>query len=112
MTIALVDAEGGAPTGGGNEVTSSTLGVKVVRVKLDTSYPTGGTPGVKAILGIPNLIALIPLSNAGYHIEYVNDQDKLKVYQQPAAAAAGASPEVPNTTNLSAIIIRCLAISE
>ena len=112
MSIALVDAEGGAPTGGGNEITPASLRVAVVRLRLDTSYPTGGSPGVKAALGMPGLIALVPLSSLGYHIEYNNDTDKLKVYQQPSAASAGASPEVPSTTNLSANIVRCLAFAE
>jgi len=107
MAVALVNYEFGGP---GGEAQFADLRVAVVNMKLDASYPSGGSPGVAAKLGFSRLAALIPLQHSGYIVEYINDTDKLKVYQQPAAAAAGASPEVPNTTNLSGTVLRFLAL--
>lgn len=107
MTVALVNYEFGGP---GGEAQFADLRLAVVNLKLDTSYPTGGSVGVAARLGFRSLAVLIPLQHSGYIVEYINDTDKLKVYQQPAAATAGASPEVPNTTNLSGTVLRFLAM--
>jgi hypothetical protein len=89
-------------------------GTKVItaNVTLDTSYPTGGSAGVAAGLGLGKVLALVPLKSLGYDYDYDVATDRLKVYQQPAAAAAGASPEAPNTTNLSANVLPVLVFGQ
>ena len=87
-----------------NQILGSTGGLKLVEadVTLDTSYPTGGSAGLAAGLGFAQIIKHVIWTQCkGFELDYIPATDKLKVYQQPAAAAAGASPEVPNTTNLS-----------
>ena len=104
MAIALVNHELS------EEATLESFRVDVVNFKGDTSYPTGGSIGVSAALGFRRILALIILSHSGYVTDYDPGTDKLKVYQQPSVATAGAMPEVPNTTNLSGAIFRALVI--
>jgi hypothetical protein len=96
-------------------------GLKLALITLtgDNAYPTGGWPTVTSILeaaglDITNKIyALIPITQAGYEWDYIAATDKLKVYQQPSAAAAGASPECPaNAANLNGLAINALCIFE
>lgn len=107
----------GQVLGGGGEGSG---GMKMALVTFvgDTSYPTGGSINVTPILEaagldiVSRIYAVIPITQLGYEWDYIAAVDKLKVYQQPAAAAAGPSPEVPNTTNLSALTPACLVIYE
>ena len=94
----------------GEEATAAQFKIDSVQWNGDASYPTGGTPGFAAAIGIApgHLFAVLPESHSGYTWDYDRGSDKLKLYQQPAAAAAGASPEVPPTTNLSAVQFRAL----
>lgn len=94
----------------GEEATSAQFKADVVTFAGDSSYPTGGTSGVAAALGVhpEQLIALIPLSHSGYVWDYDSGVDKLKLYQQ--SAATGGLTEVPNTTNLSATTFRALML--
>ena len=80
-------------------------------ITLDNAYPTGGSAGVASGLGVSQVLALVPLKSLGYDFDYDVATDKLKVYQQPAAAAAGPSPEAPNNTNLSALTLPVLVIA-
>lgn len=96
------------------DVPLSGLSCKSVEFQLPASYSTGGTAGVSAALGFRagSILAMIPLNHLGYFWEYRPETDSVKVYQQPAAAAAGASPEVPNATNLSgAGVVRALVFA-
>lgn len=96
------------------DVNLSSLDAKVVEFTLPNSYATGGTPGVSNVLGFRtgSVVAIVPLNHLGYFWEYNPTTDSIKVYQQPAAAAAGASPEVANATNLSgAGIVRALVLA-
>ena len=94
----------------GEEAQAAAFHIDSVQFAGDSAYPTGGTPAFSQAIGIApgHLFAVIPVSHGGYIFDYDRGVDKLKVYQQPAAAAAGAMPEVPNTTNLSAVTFRAL----
>ena len=95
-------------------------GLKVALATLvgDTSYPTGGSINVTPILEaagldiVNRIYGILPITQLGYEWDYIAASDKLKVYQQPAAAAAGPSPEVPNATNLSGVTPACLVLYE
>lgn len=83
------------------------------QITLDTSYPTGGSVGVLAgIGGLAQLHAILPQKSLGFDFDYDPPTDKLKVYQQPAAAAAGASPEQTNTTNMSALVLPVIFVGQ
>jgi hypothetical protein len=95
---------------------------------LDTSYPSGGSPGVAARLGLNVVFALIVLHSKGYEHEYNKGVDTLRSYNSmPAhshtentagaytqnavtsAVAAAPAAEVANGTNLSAITVDVIA---
>lgn len=94
------------------DIVRLTGGIRIgkANITLETSYPTTGTAGIVQGLGLGTLLAIVPLKSLGFDFDYDIATDKLKVYQQPAAAAAGPSPEVPNTTNLSANVLPILYI--
>lgn len=94
----------------GEEAGAVNFKVDSVQWSGDASYPTGGTPQFAAAIGIApeHLFAVLPVQHSGYVFDYDRGVDKLKVFQQPAAAAAGAMPEVPNNTNLGAVTFRAL----
>lgn len=107
MAIALVNRELG------EEGSLANYKVDVVNFKGDGAYTTaqGGSPNVAQALGVRkgNLLALIPISHGGLSWDYDPGTDRLKLYGQPAVAAAGASPEVASG-NYSAITFRALMI--
>ncbi len=101
-TIAIIRAAGYMP--------SAPLFVDRISFTGDTSYPTGGTPGFKALLRAKSLdqrgpVAVIVESGAGMRAEYDVDLDKLKIY-----AAGGA--EVANATNLSGTTFKLVVLSQ
>lgn len=82
-------------------------------ITLDTSYPTGGSAGVLNGIGVlASLHAVLAQKSLGFDFDYDVATDKLKAYQQPAVAAAGAAPEVPNTTNMSANVLPVIFIGQ
>lgn len=107
MAIALVSSELS------EEARLADYRAQVVNFKLDSAYVTGqnGTAGVAAKLGFQHIVALIPLSHGGIMWDYDGGTDKLKLYGQPAAATAGASPELASG-NYSAITVRALALGQ
>lgn len=92
------------------QVIESESGFKLVfaQITLDTSYPTGGSPGVANALGFQNVLGVMVNNKGGYDVEYVRAADKLKISQN--AAINSPHSEVANTTNLSAITVDVLAI--
>lgn len=87
-------------------------GNKVLRtatVTLDTAYPTGGSQGLLAGLGLGSIFLVLFAGAGGYDFDYVVGTDKLKVWGSGAAAGASHS-EVANTTNLSAIQVPVLVV--
>jgi hypothetical protein len=75
----------------------------------DNTYPTGGTVGfqglVRALFGDNRSVAAVIAQDcAGYRVTYDVASDRLKVL-----VAAGT--EVPNTTDLSAVVFNLLVIS-
>jgi hypothetical protein len=114
----------------GLQVLQSESGFRIVTatITLDTSYPTGGSPGVAALLGLNTVFAVIVLHTKGLDHEYNKGVDTLRSYNSmpahshtentavaytqnavTAAVAASAGPEVANGTNLSAITVDVLA---
>jgi len=82
----------------------------IVDVTLSSSYATGGDTFDFATIG---LIGVQPLfvdaaANAGYLVFYDRTNKKFKLFQQ--SAATSALTEVPNTTNVSTVVIRCLVV--
>lgn len=83
--------------------------IAVIDVTLSSSYATNGdtvdftTLGLVGTRGIAGVLA-VP-ENAGYVAWYDRTNKKIKMFQQ--SAATGALTEVPPTTNLSAVVIRC-----
>lgn len=85
-----------------------------VDLTMSGSYATNGDslPSDSA-LGLKNkgLEALILLGggDTGYMLVVDHTNRKIKAYRQ--SAATGALQEVPNTTSLSSVVVRALAIS-
>jgi hypothetical protein len=83
------------------------------QITLDNNYPTGGSAGVlNGIGGLAALHGVLAQKSLGFDFDYDAPTDRLKAYQQPAAAAAGPSPEVPNTTNMSANVLPVIFIGQ
>lgn len=96
------------------------LKLALVTFTLDGAYPAaGGYPGITALLeaaglDIVNKIdGILPVTERGYGWDYDPATDKLKVYMQPAAAAAGAAPEATaNLAALNGLTVVCLVAYE
>lgn len=107
----------------------------IVDIVFDASYPTGGEPITPQQLGLTTIDFLLPSPAAGYIPEFDHTNLKLKMFTPtnaqvahshtentaasyvqnatsavggPVAAAAGG--EVANTTDLSAVTVRVLAM--
>jgi hypothetical protein len=92
-----------------------------VSFTLDSSYPTGGTPGFTALVIAAARAAATPLTDTfaaadivgvkvldgfGYDIKYDKANDKLKVYW--CGGSGSPMAEVTNTTNLSSTTVRLI----
>src|SRR5436853_5232818 len=78
----------------------------IFTIAADSSYPTGGWPLTRQTLGFaatadPAFNAQVE-NSSGYVLEYDHTNQKVKAYRQ--TAATGALAEVPNATDLSAVI--------
>jgi hypothetical protein len=84
--------------------------VALVDVTMSSSYATGGDTFDFATVGLigmqPKFVDAAP--NAGYLVFYDITNKKFKLFQQ--SAATSALTEVPNATNLSTVVIRCLVM--
>jgi len=85
-------------------------------ITLDSSYPTGGSAGLKAALnavlaggGMGTILGVVPMRSFGLVIEYIIASDLLKCYWTGAVVST-ALAEVTNATNLSADVVPCLVI--
>lgn len=101
-TIAIIRAAGAMP--------SAPTFFDRISFTGDTSYPTGGTPGFKALLRAKSLdqrapIAVITEAAGVYQASYDVDADKLVVRD-------GAGAEVANTTNLSGTTFKLVVLSQ
>src|SRR5947209_10552276 len=106
--MALAVANRKTVGGGTGDLTFATADIT-----LDNAYPTGGWPGIASLLGFTTLFALVDQDCAGFQIGYRQATDQLRVFDQPAAAAAGASPEAAaNLAALNGIVIHVLAIGQ
>lgn len=87
----------------------------VVQFAGDANYPTGGSvcgPAIAAALGKGNIdaFAVIGQDCGGYSVAWDEANSKLKVFR--TAAINAPDEEVPNTTNLSAVVFHVLVISK
>lgn len=79
-------------------------------VTLDSSYPTGGEAITAAQLGLSRVDAVMCSTNTGHVAQYDKTNAKIKMYYADYDAVAdGALIQVPNTTDLSAVTVLCLA---
>lgn len=83
----------------------------------DLLYPTGGTAlftaSLQAKIGVGrNILAVIPQDCGGYLPVFDQTNDKLKVYYvDNNNASDGPLVEVPNTTDLSAVVFNLSVVT-
>jgi hypothetical protein len=84
----------------------------------EASYAAGGSAGleakVQALAGGAGrtILAVIPQSTGGYHLEYIRSTGKLLVFYSNSDAADGVLIEVPDATVLSGVTFVLLVISQ
>lgn len=80
----------------------------VYEAAADASYPTGGWAAAPASLGFASTVDpefnVILNSQGGYLLTYDHANQKVQAWRQ--TAATGALAEVPNTTDLSAVLTK------
>lgn len=88
----------------------------VVQFAGDNAYPTGGTALTAALVAAigasRNILAVLPVDCGGYVPVFDAATGKLKfLYGDNNNAADGPAIEVPNTTDLSAVTMKVLVVS-
>lgn len=86
------------------------LRANVVTVTMDNSYPTNGEAVTANGFGLQSISLLILEPNSGYVPEYVASSGKVVVRWVDTTTDGAALAEVANTTDLSAVVFRGLAI--
>lgn len=87
------------------------LRLNIVKVTFDSSYPTGGEALTAAQLGLNKVVHVAPAPASGYVGEYDLTNSKLKAYYgDNNNASDGPLIEVPNTTDLSAVVMYLVVI--
>lgn len=82
----------------------------VTEVTMDSSYPTGGEAVTAAQLGLATVDVAICSTNTGHIAQYDKANAKIKLYYADYDAVAdGALIEVPNTTNVAAVVVTVVA---
>lgn len=82
----------------------------VTEVTLDSSYPTGGEAITAAQLGLSKVDVAICETNTGHIAQYDKANAKIKMYYADYDAVAdGALIQVPNATDLSAVVVTVVA---
>jgi hypothetical protein len=78
---------------------------RIVKLTFDASYPTGGESLTATDVGLTAINFVLPTPFAGYVFEYDYANAKLLAYYQDADAVAdSALIQVPNTTDLAALV--------
>lgn len=109
-TVTSVSAAGVMP--------SAPVFFDVISFALDSSYPTGGETGlqakVKAALGRDvTILGFICQDCAGYFVTWDPTDSKVKVYYiNNDGGSDGPMIEVPNATDLSAVTVKGILISQ
>lgn len=86
----------------------------------DGAYPTNGTATFSTIFktamgetyGSLTVLGIIPQVTGGYTVEWDRTTDKLKMFYGNTDSADGPNIEVPNTTDLSAVVFELIVISK
>lgn len=79
-------------------------------VTFDSSYVTGGEPFVPAEFGFSRLDWLQVASGNGYLAVWDGSVSAPKILLYRQTAATGALAEVPNTTDVSTVVVRVRAV--
>lgn len=78
-------------------------------VTFDSSYVTGGEAISASSLGLVRLDFLLVDAGAGYLARWDGSLSNPKILLFRQTAATGALAEVPNTTDVSAVVVNVLA---
>ncbi len=85
----------------------------VTLITMDASYPTGGEAVTAAQLGLATVDVAMCTSNTGHVAQYDKANAKIKLYYADYDAVAdGALIEVPNTTDVSAVVVTVMAFGK
>lgn len=85
----------------------------VTNVTMDASYPTGGEAITAAQLGLATVDHVSCSTNTGHLAQYDKTNAKIKLYYADYDAVAdGALIEVPNTTDVSTVVVTCNAFGK
>lgn len=89
-----------------------TLASKLVaaQITFDSSYPTGGEALVASDFGLTEILAVICLPSGGYVGEFDEANGKLKTFWVDTTVDGAPLAEVADTTDLSAVVMWCIAI--
>lgn len=81
-------------------------------ITFDSSYPTGGEALALTTLGLARHLREIRFSevSAGYQLEYDRTNEKVKAYWVDTTVDGAAMAEVANTTDLSTLTAKVVAI--
>lgn len=88
------------------------LNVVIADATFDSSYATGGEDMAPSALGLQVIDHIDPeISSGGYVVRFSRANKKLQAFQgDNTNAAAAPLVEVANTTNLSAVTVRLVAM--
>lgn len=85
----------------------------VTEVTMDSSYPTGGEAITAAQLGLSVVDVVTCSTNTGHIAQYDKTNAKIKLYYADYDAVAdGALIQVPNTTDVSTVVVTCVAFGK
>ena len=84
--------------------------ITTATVTFDSSYATGGEAIALADLGLLRLDHLVVDAGAGYLAKWDGSTTAPKILLYRQTAATSALVEVPNTTDMSAISVKVLAL--
>jgi hypothetical protein len=104
--VLTVGTPEGAPTETG---VPGNLKYRIVKITFDSSYAAGGEALTATTLGFETVALVIAQAeDSGYVAQYDYTNSKLALYE--AGADAAALDEVAATTDVSAVIVRCLVL--
>jgi len=89
------------------------LRFKIVDIQFDNAYPAGGYPGIRALVGMSQVLAMTLLTRVDQPqflnpSHYEQTSDKLRIFNSPGAA--GSLVEITTGSNYSTVVFRYLVI--
>jgi|TARA_B100001964_G_scaffold238822_1_gene305020 hypothetical protein len=105
MALTVATPEG-APTETG---VPGNMKFRIVKITFDSSYASGGEALTATTLGFGTVALVIAQAeDSGYVAQYDYTNSKLALYE--AGADSAALDEVTATTDVSAVVVRCLVM--